>query len=507
MNDHLLAYGKFQSRGLRRYRHTNSTRSVALEQMALPCCRGISDCVAAGWSRGQSGRNVGRRSQESCDARIYGRSTRSEFLLLLRLRGPRRTHFRLFSGSLWPTEALHLDLVALRLRHCCDRLSWNLFSFTIFRILTGAGIGGEYAAINSAVDEIVPARLRGRLDLLINGTFWIGIIFGSLISTFFLRQDVFGNLLGWRMAFFSGVPIGVLVLWMRRYIPESPRWLISHGQSALAEDIVLGVEREIYDTRQAPESPAQFIQIRTNHEPLFRRMRKVFTSRSYRSRALLCLGLMAAQAFFYNSVFFSLGLVLLRYYNVPAERIGFYFLPIAVANFLGPVMLGTLFDIVGRKTMVAGTYCASAAALLVSSWLFSDGWLTLHSQILWWSLTFFFASTAASSAYLTVSEVFPQEIRASSIAFFYGFGTLAGGVAGPLIFGRLIGSGSRQYLFHGYAIGASLMFAAGIAQALWGVAAEQRSLEALHTNDPNFDKSRSASSSFRLRSASHKSHV
>ena len=357
--------------------------------------------------------------------------------------------------------------------------SWNLFSFTAFRVLTGAGIGGEYAAINSAVDEIVPARMRGRLDLLINGTFWIGIILGSVISAVFLRPAVFGNIIGWRIAFFSGVPIGVAVLWLRRYIPESPRWLIGHRQDASARSTMSAVERAVYGDEAVPQSRVEIVRVRINHEPVLERMRTVFTSKPYRGRANLCLGLMAAQAFFYNSVFFSLGLVLLRYYSVSAEDIGFCFLPIAMANFLGPVLLGPLFDIIGRKAMIGGTYCASAIALLISSWLFTHGDLSLSSQIVWWGITFFFASTAASSAYLTVSEVFPQEIRASSIAFFYGFGTLAGGVAGPWIFGRLIGSGSRQALFHGYALGAFVMFAAGIAQYLWGVAAERQSLETL----------------------------
>jgi MFS family permease len=358
-------------------------------------------------------------------------------------------------------------------------LSWNLFSFTLFRILTGAGIGGEYAAINSAVDEIVPARMRGRLDLLINGTFWIGIILGSAVSALFLRPAIFGNVFGWRIAFLSGVPIGILVLWMRRYIPESPRWLIGHGQIAAAEEIMSAAEREVYGAQPIPAPPLDSVRVRTNHEPILQRMRRVFTAQPYRSRACLCLGLMTAQAFFYNSVFFSLGLVLLRYYGVPAEEIGFCFIPIALANFLGPVVLGPLFDVIGRKAMIAGTYCASAIVLLISSWLFTRIDLTMHGQIVLWAITFFFASTAASSAYLTVSEVFPQEVRASSIAFFYGFGTLAGGVAGPFLFGRLIGSGSRQALFHGYVVGAGVMLLAGIAQAAWGVASERRSLEEL----------------------------
>jgi MFS family permease len=358
-------------------------------------------------------------------------------------------------------------------------LSWNLLTFTFFRALTGAGIGGEYAAINSAVDEIIPARLRGRIDLLINGTFWIGIIFGSLASTVFLRPAIFGPTLGWRLAFLSGVPIGILVLFMRRYIPESPRWLLGHGHLDAAQSVMLDIESRVKKISGPVSHDLLLTRVQISQQPILHRMASLFTSRVYRTRAFLCLGLMAAQAFFYNSVFFSLGLVLLRYYGVSAERLGIYFIPIALANFLGPVLLGPLFDTIGRRRMIAGTYGSAAIALLLASWQFSRGTLDLNAQIVWWMITFFLASTAASSAYLTVSEVFPQEIRASSIAFFYGFGTLAGGVFGPLLFGRLIGSGSRTALFAGYALGAAVMFTAAIAQAVWGVSAERLPLEAL----------------------------
>jgi MFS family permease len=358
-------------------------------------------------------------------------------------------------------------------------LSWNLLSFTLFRTLTGAGIGGEYAAINSAIDEVTPARLRGRIDLLINGTFWVGIVLGSLVATVFLRPDIFGHTLGWRAAFLTGVPLGILVIWMRRYIPESPRWLISHGCLKEAQEVMREIEVSVDKTGRRLAAMPYITKVSTRQPPIVRRMMALFSARQYRTRAFLCLGLMAAQAFFFNSVFFSLGLVLLRYYNVPADRLGFYFIPIALANFLGPVLLGPLFDIIGRKWMIAGTYCSASIALMASSSQFGRGVLDVRSQMVWWMLTFFFASTAASSAYLTVSEVFPQGVRASSIAFFYGFGTLAGGVFGPLIFGRLIGSGSRTVLFLGYSLGAVVMFTAGIAQAIWGIPAERLPLEAL----------------------------
>ncbi len=363
-------------------------------------------------------------------------------------------------------------------------LSWNLHSFTFFRLLTGAGIGGEYAAINSAIDELMPARLRGRIDLWINATFWLGIMLGSLVAATFLSPGVFGSRLGWRLAFCSGLPLGVAVLWMRRYIPESPRWLLSRGAIRDAEAVVVGieffVEQQTGPLAAANESAESTrVPVRSPDRRAARNRVFALLAGAYRGRALLCFALMAAQAFFYNSVFFSLALVLLRYYGVSTERVGLCFIPIAVTNFLGPVLLGPLFDSVGRRKMIAGTYCLSGLVLLVASLLFHQDRLTVVSQVAWWAGAFFFASTAASSAYLSVSELFPQEIRATCIALFYALGTLAGGVFGPLVFGHLTGGGSRTPLALGYAAGAAVMIAAGLAQSVWGVAAERKSLEAL----------------------------
>jgi MFS family permease len=358
----------------------------------------------------------------------------------------------------------------------CTGLSWGLVSFTLFRTLTGAGIGGEYAAINSAVDELIPARLRGRIDLWINGTFWLGIIFGSLVSVASLSVALPQNIPGWRLAFFSGIPIGVVVLFMRRYIPESPRWLLAHQRSREANLVVTGIERTIHGEARLTQlsSPAAFAIEETARQGL-----QLLLTLRYRRRVILCFALMTAQAFFYNSVFFSLSLVLLRFYSASTEQVGYFFVPIAVANFLGPLLLGRFFDTAGRRVMIAATYCASGMVLFASSALFLTGCLGSIAQVALWAVAFFFASTAASSAYLTVSEVFPQEIRATAIAIFYALGTLKGGVSGPLIFGHLVGSGHRTSLFAGYSLGAAVMIAAGIAQWIWGVDAEGRPLESL----------------------------
>ncbi len=358
--------------------------------------------------------------------------------------------------------------------------SWNLASFCFFRLLTGAGIGGEYAAINSTIQELMPARYRGRVDLAINGTFWIGAAMGAGASIVLLDPQLFAPDIGWRLAFFIGAALGLVILALRAFLPESPRWLAIHGRPAEAEAIV----EEIEDGFRAQghrldelKGAQPFAFAARTHTPL----REVYEAivHTHRTRSFVGLALMGAQAFFYNAIFFTYALILTRFYAVPPDQVGWHLIPFALGNVLGPFILGPLFDTLGRRPMIVATYAASGVALAIAGYLFWRGALDAHQQTIVWSCVFFIASAAASAAYLTVSEIFPVEIRALAIALFYAFGTALGGVAAPYIFGQLIGTGSRTALFGGYLFGAACMIGAAIAMLRWGVAAERRSLEAV----------------------------
>ncbi|MGI4979096.1 MAG: MFS transporter [Janthinobacterium lividum] len=355
-------------------------------------------------------------------------------------------------------------------------LSWNLWTFMLCRTLTGAGIGGEYTAINSAIDELIPARVRGRVNLFIGSSFWVGVILGSLIAVGFLSDRMFGLRLGWRLAFLSGLPIAAAVLYLRRHIPESPRWLLTHRRDTEAEEVLQTIEREVEaESGPLPVEHRTVSVLRREKDPI--RSLGVLLEPRYRGRAMLCMVMVMAQSFFYNSVFFSSSLILLRFYGMSASRAGLLFLPLAVTNFVGPLLLGKLVDTVGRRVMIAINFALAGLALLGSNLLFLHGSLTMYSQVAWWAVAFFFAANAAGSAYLSTSELFPQQIRASAIAVFYGFGTLFAGVLGPTIFGALLNRGAREPIFWGFMASAAVMLAAGFAQAVWGVAAEGKSLE------------------------------
>jgi MFS family permease len=352
--------------------------------------------------------------------------------------------------------------------------AWNFWSFLAFRFLTGCGIGGEYAAINSAIDELIPARHRGRVGLMINGSFWLGAALGSGATVVLLDQAYFPVDLGWRLGFGIGATLGLAILFFRRFIPESPRWLLTHGHAEEAERIVSGIERRLRVPLAPPAGPPLTLHPRRSFG--LAHVAHVMLAR-YRSRSALCVMLMMSQAFLYNAIFFTYALVLTRFYGVPASDTGLYLLPFAIGNFLGPVALGHWFDTVGRRPMIALTYGTSAVLLAATGWLFSEGLLSAVGQTALWSVIFFFASAAASSAYLTASEVFPLEIRALAIAVFFAVGTGTGGVLAPWLFGTLIGTGSRDALFAGYLLGAGLMLLAVGAVLAYGVRAERKSLE------------------------------
>ncbi|WP_446744574.1 MFS transporter [Silvibacterium acidisoli] len=388
----------------------------------------------------------------------------------------------LFFG--WATDRLGrkklfiVTLLVYLLATAATAFSWNFTSYSVFRFATGLGIGGEYAAINSAIDELIPARLRGRIDLIINSTYWLGAAFGAALTVVLLNNHALNPHVAWRFAFGLGAVLGVGILFLRHFVPESPRWLVIHGRNQEAEKIVGDIEhtvsKETDKPLAAPDEPAIKIHPRT-HTSLGE-IWKAMTGEN-RSRSVLGFILMMAQAFFYNAIFFTYALVLENFYHVPPVKAGYYILPFALGNVLGPLMLGHLFDTIGRKKMIALTYALSGILLTITGWLFLHNMLTAKTQTICWTVIFFVASSAASAAYLTVSEIFPLEVRAMAISVFYAFGTLIGGVGAPALFGSLIQSGSQINLFWGYIGAAVLMLFAAAFELYAGVAAEGRSLE------------------------------
>ena len=360
--------------------------------------------------------------------------------------------------------------------------STTFLMFAICRFFTGAGIGGEYAAINSAIDELIPARLRGTVDLIINGSFWLGTAAGAALSIILLNDNIFAADVGWRLAFGLGAVLGVGILLVRRHVPESPRWMFVHGRVDDAEKLVDGIEEEVKESAGVDElkEPKRSIKVREQESVGFIEIAKTVFG-AYPRRTVVGLSLFIGQAFLYNAVFFTYALVLGTFYDVKPASVGWYIIPFALGNFAGPLVLGRLFDSVGRKPMISGTYILSGALLIITAFLFKADVWTATSQTAAWSVIFFFASAGASSAYLTVSEIFPMETRALAIAFFYAVGTAIGGITGPLLFGKLVESGKESHVFWGYILGAGLMIAAGIVQAVLGIEAAKKNLEDVAT--------------------------
>jgi MFS family permease len=357
-------------------------------------------------------------------------------------------------------------------------LSWNFWSFALFRMLTGAGIGGEYAAVNATIQELIPARRRGFTDLVVNGSFWIGAAIGAAGALLVLDPKVMPAEYGWRFAFIIGGVLGFIVLLLRRFLPESPRWLMTHGQPEEAERVVSEIEARVAREtgRPLPPVPHQALRLRKDVSSWFGVGTRALFSQ-YRRRAVLGIALMAAQAFCYNAVFFTYALILTRFYGIASAAIGWFMLPFAAGNFAGPLLLGRLFDTLGRRVMITATYALSGVLMAITGWLFAIGVLDAVQQTMAWTAIFFVASAAASSAYLTVGESFPLEMRAIAIALFYAFGTGIGGVAGPALFGALIDTGSRGSILWGYLLGGGLMVGAAIVAAFLAVPAERRALE------------------------------
>ncbi|WP_319801823.1 MFS transporter [Arthrobacter sp. YA7-1] len=354
--------------------------------------------------------------------------------------------------------------------------SLNPMWFFICRFFTGAGIGGEYAAINSAIDELIPAARRGVVDLAINGSFWLGTAFGASLSVLLLNPSIFAPGIGWRLAFGLGAFLGLLILLVRRNVPESPRWMFIHGRDKEADQLVRTIEDDVEEaTGEKLSAVHQTLKVRQRKSIGFGVIIKTAVQR-YPKRVVLGLSLFIGQAFLYNAVFFTYALVLTKLLNVPSDLAPWTLVPIAVGNFLGPLVLGRFFDSVGRRTMISGTYIASGVLLAITAFVFASGALDAFWLTACWMVIFFFASAGASSAYLTVSEIFPMETRAMAIAFFYAVGTGLGGIIGPILFGRFVGEGIQSVAF-GYVIGAVLMVAAGVVEIVFGVEAARRSLE------------------------------
>ncbi|MEV6985848.1 MFS transporter [Sphaerisporangium sp. NPDC051017] len=359
-------------------------------------------------------------------------------------------------------------------------LSPNLAFLLFFRFFAGAGIGGEYAAIHSAIDELIPARYRGRVDLAVSGTYWLGAMIGTASTYVLLNPDVLPVNVGWRIGLLIGPVLGAAIWVLRRTLPESPRWLLMHGRHVEAEEAARTVEAAVAEAGRPlpPVDAGKVLEIRPYGAPSYREIARVLL-RDYPGRTALGATLMISQSFLYNAIFFTYVLVLGAYYGVSPHDASKYLFAFALGNLAGPLVLGHLFDTLGRRVMISGTYIVSGVLLAITGWLFREGALDATTQTLLWSVIFFIASAAASSGYLTVSELFPLEIRALVIALFFSVAQAFGAV-GPAVFGALIGERGHtdpSRLFYGYLLAAAMMIAAGLVALALAVDAERKSLE------------------------------
>jgi MFS family permease len=388
--------------------------------------------------------------------------------------------FGRLSDSLGRKKLFMLTLLVYMVGSAIAGLSPAVWFLFIFRFIAGAGIGGEYAAINSAIDELIPSKYRGHVDIAINGTYWGGAALGAAANFLFLDPHIFGQAVGWRLAFFIGPILGIGIIFLRRNIPESPRWLMTHGHEKEAEatvsEIEKGVEAGGHPLDEVPKSKS--IEVQASRSIPFRTILDVLF-RQYPKRTLVGATMMITQSFLYNAIFFTYALVLENFYKVPVSATPLYFFPFALGNLLGPLVLGRFFDSWGRRKMIFLTYGLSGVILAVSAALFAGGVLNAAAQVIFWCVAFFFASAGASSAYLTVSEIFPLEIRSQAISYFFALAQVFGAIA-PALYGALIGDGKHTGpLTGGYFLGAGIMILGGIIALIFGVDAERQSLEAV----------------------------
>ena len=361
--------------------------------------------------------------------------------------------------------------------------------FLVCRFISGMGIGGEYSAVNSAIDELIPGKHRGRVDLAINGTYWLGAALGALASSILLDTDRFAENVGWRIAFFIGPVLGLAIIYLRRHIPESPRWMLTHGRAEEAEQIVSGIEQSVRDNGQElphhDDSEARWI--KAGKGLTGKQLSYVFF-KLYPTRTVLGLSLMITQSFLYNAIFFTYALVLKNFYDLSAAQAALFFFPFAIGNLLGPLLLGPLFDTVGRRKMIGGCYAGSGVVLGISAFLFQADALTAVTHTAFWCVAFFFASAGASAGYLTVSETFPQEVRGQAISYFFCIAQVFGAL-GPVLYGALIGDGTdRTPMFWGYLLATGVMLFGAVVAAVWGVDAEGKSLEEIAPPLTEFDE-------------------
>ena len=397
--------------------------------------------------------------------------------------------FGRLTDTLGRKKMFTLTLVVYLVGAAAAGLAPNMWIFLACRFVSGMGIGGEYSAVNSAIDELIPGKHRGRVDLAINGTYWAGAALGALASTILLDTDRFAEDLGWRIAFFIGPVLGLGIIFLRRHIPESPRWMVTHGRSEEAEKIVASIESEVRAAGQTlpdhDDSEARWIKAGSGLTP--KQLLYVFF-KLYPKRTVLGLTLMITQSFLYNAIFFTYALVLKNFYDLSASQAALFFFPFAIGNLLGPLVLGPFFDTVGRRKMIGGCYGTSGVVLAVSAFLFQADALTAVTHTAFWCVAFFFASAGASAGYLTVSEIFPQEVRGQAISYFFSIAQIFGAL-GPVLYGALIGDGeSRTPLFWGYLLATAVMLLGALVAAVWGVDAEGKSLEEIAPPLTEFDE-------------------